>query len=288
MIKTAKTRAIHKAIEEADAVVITAGAGMGVDSGLPDFRGNKGFWRHFPELEKLGIGFAEIATPYWFVKKPELAWAFYGYRLFQYRKVVPHAGFNMLLDYVKAKNENYFIVTSNVDGHFQKAGFDPDRVHEVHGSLTHFQCTDRWCSPDIWSADYSTVKMAKGEFKADQYPLCPKCGKAARPNVLMFNDENWIDGRTKKQELRFIEWRKQTFMAKQRVVIIEIGAGVDVYTIRRIGESLHTHFPWDTTFIRINPKQSKVPSWPDGAYGVKKTGLEGIKKILMAYKGDTV
>ena len=285
MIQTTKTRDIYKAIEEADAVVITAGAGMGVDSGLPDFRGNKGFWRHFPELEKLGVGFTEIATPHWFYERPELAWAFYGSRLQQYSKVKPHAGFDMLLDYVKSKNNNYFVITSNVDGHSQKAGFDPNKVYEVHGSLTHFQCADRWCGYGIWRADYSTVRLAKGEFRAEQYPRCGRCGGIARPNVLMFDDDQWIGSRSDKQESRFIEWRKHTIAAKQKVIIIEIGAGVDVNTIRWIGENLHTLFPWDTTFIRINPKQSKVPTWPTGAYGVKKTGLEGIRKILEAYKG---
>lgn len=51
---------------------------------------------------------------------PDVAWAFYGHRLEMYRKTNPHAGFSMLLDLVKSKNNNYFVYTSNVDGHFQK------------------------------------------------------------------------------------------------------------------------------------------------------------------------
>ena len=50
-------------ISEADAVVITSGAGIGIDSGLPDFRGENGFWKAYPALGKLGINFIEIATP---------------------------------------------------------------------------------------------------------------------------------------------------------------------------------------------------------------------------------
>ncbi len=52
-------------IEEAEAVLITAGAGMGVDSGLPDFRGNKGFWRAYPPIAKLGLSFSDMANPHW-------------------------------------------------------------------------------------------------------------------------------------------------------------------------------------------------------------------------------
>ena len=61
------------AIRDADALLITAGAGMGVDSGLPDFRGTEGFWKAYPAIAKLGLRFAEIANPEWFEKTPELA-----------------------------------------------------------------------------------------------------------------------------------------------------------------------------------------------------------------------
>ena len=68
-------------IESADALLVTAGAGMGVDSGLPDFRGNDGFWRAYPPIKKLGLSFSQMADPLWFKKDPHLAWAFYGHRL---------------------------------------------------------------------------------------------------------------------------------------------------------------------------------------------------------------
>ena len=48
-------------IRDADALFITAGAGMGVDSGLPDFRGNAGFWKAYPPIAKLGKSFSEIS-----------------------------------------------------------------------------------------------------------------------------------------------------------------------------------------------------------------------------------
>ena len=68
-------------IADADAVLITAGAGMGVDSGLPDFRGNEGFWKAYPVIKDLGISFQNMANPKWFTTNPSLAWAFYGHRL---------------------------------------------------------------------------------------------------------------------------------------------------------------------------------------------------------------
>ena len=56
------------AIRKAEAVFITAGAGMGVDSGLPDFRGTQGFWKAYPAIAKLGLSFEQMAQPDWFTK----------------------------------------------------------------------------------------------------------------------------------------------------------------------------------------------------------------------------
>lgn len=58
----------------ADALLIKVGAGISVDSGLPDFRGDQGFWRAYPQLEKLQISFAAMAQPHWFDAKPEMTW----------------------------------------------------------------------------------------------------------------------------------------------------------------------------------------------------------------------
>ena len=56
-----KLRQAAESIKAADALLVTAGAGMGVDSGLPDFRGTQGFWRAYPVLAKLGLSFEEMA-----------------------------------------------------------------------------------------------------------------------------------------------------------------------------------------------------------------------------------
>lgn len=62
--------AAAEAVRQADALLITAGAGMGVDSGLPDFRGNEGFWRAYPAFAKLGLDFMSMASPGWFHRDP--------------------------------------------------------------------------------------------------------------------------------------------------------------------------------------------------------------------------
>src|SRR5438477_6984787 len=92
------------ALASADALLIGAGAGMGVDSGLPDFRGPEGFWRAYPAAKLLGLRFEELATPQSFDRDPQLAWGFYGHRQNLYRAARPHEGFDILLNWAKQKD----------------------------------------------------------------------------------------------------------------------------------------------------------------------------------------
>lgn len=68
------------AVIEAETLLITAGAGMSVDSGLPDFRGDQGFWNIHPCYAADGLTFRDLADPLWFETHPDRAWGFYGYR----------------------------------------------------------------------------------------------------------------------------------------------------------------------------------------------------------------
>src|SRR5262249_29045641 len=151
-------RRAAKAIREADALIIGAGAGMGVDSGLPDFRGPQGFWHAYPPYEKLGLKFTDLANPSWFRDDPALAWGFYGHRFELYRKIIPHAGFSVLKKWADRIPGGTFVFTSNVDGHFQRAGFDENFVVECHGSLNWLQCTG-FCGSGIWPVDASITAV---------------------------------------------------------------------------------------------------------------------------------
>jgi len=274
--KVTKMNDLHDIVERADAVVILAGAGMGVDSGLPDFRGTQGLWKEYPELMNRDLNFEEMANPKWFREDAKLAWAFYGHRLHKYLEVQPHTSFDLLLELCKSKNDDYFVVTSNVDNHFKKAGFDPMKIHEVHGSLAYFQCI-YGCKRDIWAADYDSVVVDKHSFIATSTPSCPHCGKLARPNVLMFDDYGWLCERERRQRKRFESWKRNMRGSKKKVLIIEIGAGKAIATIRRIAECLYLQEFHESSFVRINPRDCDVP---DGAISIQSGGLDGITTLL--------
>ena len=107
-------------ISQADAIFISAGAGMGVDSGLPDFRGDHGFWKAYPLLKKENLSFQNLANPLWFHDNPQRAWGFYGHRYKLYKSTEPHPGFKILQKWCQTKRIEPFVFTSNVDGAFPK------------------------------------------------------------------------------------------------------------------------------------------------------------------------
>jgi NAD-dependent SIR2 family protein deacetylase len=260
------------AIVNADGLLITAGAGMGVDSGLPDFRGDKGFWKAYPPFERLGVSFVDMANPSWFVRDPELAWGFYGHRLQLYRDTTPHRGFGILHRWAEGLEHGSFAFTSNVDGHFQQAGFNHDRVIECHGSIGHLQCTQP-CSNEIWSADGLEMEVDMESFRAvSVLPECPRCGGLARPNVLMFGDWHWIPGRTADQERRFSDWLAQA--AGPNLVIVELGAGSAVPTVRMTSEQIASRSR--ATLIRVNPREPQVRH---GHIGLARDALEALEAI---------
>jgi len=188
-----------ESLKKADALLITAGAGMGVDSGLPDFRGKEGFWRAYPIV----------------------------------------------------------VFTSNVDGQFQKAGYDERRIVEIHGSIHYLQCSVP-CSRDIWSADKVKVKVDMEKFEAlEPLPKCRNCFEIARPNILMFGDWEWISDRTDDQIYLYDKWLSSIRKNGYKLAIVEIGAGKAVPTVRYQSEEIAERF--GATLIRINPRDYDVP-----------------------------
>ncbi len=265
-----------EALFHSDALIITAGAGMGVDSGLPDFRGNSGFWKEYPAISNLGISFYEMANPHWFDSKPELAWAFYGHRYHLYRDTQPHEGFYLLNELGNKKKFGCFVFTSNVDGQFQKAGFKEDRIEEVHGSIHYLQCTIP-CSSYIFKANDLHIEIDKIKFEAQKpLPKCPKCGALARPNVLMFGDWSWLSQNSETQRSNLISYLNRLKVEKAKPVIIEIGAGKAISTVRIKSEQLAQYF--NAVLIRINPVDFHTPGEIKGIE-IVAGALEGIRKI---------
>jgi len=263
-------------IADADALLITAGAGMGVDSGLPEFRGGQGFWNAYPPYKALKIDFLEISSPDWFKTDPGFAWGFYGHRRNLYRATEPHGGYRILREWAGKKKDGYFVVASNVDGAFKKAGFEEDRIVEAHGSIEWNQCLSI-CGVGITTAGPEAVEIDTDQMRAvGQIPTCHGCGGTTRPNIMMFGDPYWDKRRTEAQLERFYKWL--TAMRKKNVVVIECGAGVEIPSIRECSEEVIEEV--GGKLVRINPAHPQVPTGQVGLELGALEALEGIQQVL--------
>lgn len=236
---------------ERGVVVVSAGAGMGVDSGLPDFRGPEGFWNAYPAYRHLGLSFSDLAAPRWFDDDPGLAWGFYGHRFHLYQNTQPHEGYAILHGFAARARGGSFVFTSNVDGAFDKAGFAADAIAEVHGAINTLQCTVG--DHGLWDAGQLHVEVDPLTFRAaPPFPRC-RCGAIARPNILMFGDGGWDARRSDAQEARL-----QRFVGgiddAAPLVVVECGAGRGIPTVRRFGEGLVRAHP-RATLVRVNVRE---------------------------------
>lgn len=259
-------------VDHADGLLITSGAGMGVDAGLPDFRGPQGFWGVYPALAHAGKHFEDIANPASFRADPRLAWGFYGHRLQLYRRTQPHEGYRILWRWAQEKPHGAFVYTSNVDGLFQKAGFREERITECHGSIHHLQCT-KACTEAIWEADPFSPEIDETRCRlTSDLPLCLFCRAVARPNILMFDDWGWLTERTRQQRERLREWMGKVTSP----LVVEVGAGTRISTVRQFGGS--TRWP----LIRINPDEDSVGNRP--GVGLALGALDALVAIDQARK----
>lgn len=264
-------------IANSKSIWIGAGAGMGVDSGLPDFRGNDGFWNAYPSYRHLGLSFYDLANPKWFAENPQKAWGFYGHRLNLYRDTDPHAGFSILRKWSSAKNSaetessnNCIVFTSNVDGQFQKAGFDRRQMVECHGSISHLQCSGP-CGPHLWSEDSFRPEIDELTMQASEpLPRCEDCQRLARPNILMLGDWNWVPDRTEQQVARYEQWLAN---CPKPMVALEFGAGTAIPTVRYEAAKI------EANLIRVNPRESECRQGLSFACGALEF-LESVDAII--------
>jgi NAD-dependent SIR2 family protein deacetylase len=163
-----------------------------------------------------------------------------------------------------------FVFTSNVDAQFQKAGFPESMVVECHGTIHFLQCLEG-CSDGIWPAEDFEPEIDEQSCRiVSDMPRCINCGALARPAILMFNDWGWAEGRTRIQTANFTSWRRRA----ERPVVIEIGAGSAIATVRHFSDSQ------EAPIIRINPTEHQVPR--SGDIGIPTGALEGIAGIRNA------
>ena len=256
-----------KLIKDADALIFTNGAGLGCDSGLSTFRGRNRQDTGWPPIEK------DIESPYSMAKPrridedPHLAWGYSAYIYRAFKQAEPHAGYHIMKKWGEEKRGGYAVFTSNIDGHWRKVLCDVLKsvpLVEYHGTVDYMQChTD--CRDQIWDTDYATVAATKidpetGRALTDR-PSCPSCGGPARFNVCLIADDHYnADERSNQLTL----WDKYVAKVKKthkNVVIVEVGAGQSIPTVRRKSAELTRLL--GAKLVRINLDEAELDSKVD-------------------------
>lgn len=254
-------------VKNAQVLIVTTGAGMSVDCGLPDYRGKKGLWNVWGNMKK-----AKLRT---FLENPKEAWSFQAQRIEIFRRTEPHNGYYLLKKWIERYNLDYFLITTNIDNQFQKTGFPEDKIREIHGSTFYLQCFDKCCDK-VWR---NTLQFTFHEETnlIEKIPMCPHCSKSiARPNALYFDDPNFIETRRNIQDDNY-----QTFLKSigdKRVVVFEVGAGTAVTTIRALSEFYGRKYS-NCTIIRMNPKNPEIA---EPHISIKMGALEAFESIEAA------
>ncbi|APR79444.1 NAD-dependent protein deacetylase of SIR2 family protein [Minicystis rosea] len=253
-----------RAVREASALVIATGAGMGVDSGLPDFRGNDGLWSARDGKTDFGAQMVRLMSPHGLTADSARAWGFYTELMNLCERARPHAGFMALRGLCRRMSEGHFVLTSNLDRHFQGACFDPERIVECHGTMHLLQCTAA-CGVGLFRPRVRVEVDPATHCAKRPLPACPSCGALARPNVLMFADARWDRSVTDAQYRRLYAWLDTIAQRKARLVVIECGAGTSIATVRTFSERIVAD--GKGLLIRINVAEARVPQGHIGIPG---------------------
>ena len=202
--------------------MIGAGAGLSTSAGFV-YEGER-FQRYFSDFEK-AYGFHDMYSggfyPY---KTPEEFWAYWSRYIYVNRYMsAPKSVYNNLLDLVKDKD--YFVITTNMDHQFQKAGFDKERLFYTQGDYGLFQCSQPCCQKTYDNETPVKEMVARQEemkIPSELVPRCPVCGAPMSMNLrsddTFVEDEGWHAAAGRYQQ--FLRSRRH-----QSVLFLELGVG---------------------------------------------------------------
>eukprot|EP00026_Physarum_polycephalum_P008492 Phypoly_transcript_08580.p1 GENE.Phypoly_transcript_08580~~Phypoly_transcript_08580.p1 ORF type:complete len:372 (+),score=52.99 Phypoly_transcript_08580:132-1247(+) len=309
----------------ADFLIVATGAGLSADSGLPVYRDTQKVEAYlkrglsYMDLCRPNWNFKEPETFYGFwgssMKQFREAVPHEGYVILKKWK---EQLFSVSSEKFKEKLMKYgtmkdvtnppgpaFVYTSNVDALHLKAGFHKNEIYEIHGNIETWQCS-MMCTSKTWSApndfvfkvDPITMLAEKEEHSeklhhsenngfVSNHPKCIVCGDYSRPAILMFGDHRWV-----RNPSLWEPWRGTVSDLLQhdinlKAVIVEIGCGKNVPSVRCMGEAFVDYYPEQCNIIRINrdfiqPDFTKNPERVLGILGSGKTVLQAIDDVIQS------
>lgn len=268
-----KIKKIQSALAEADAVIIGAGAGLSTSAGFT-YTGER-FHKYFFDFEEK-YGFHDMYTggfyPYHALEEH---WAYWSRYIYINRYLdAPRNTYANILEVVK--NKDYFVLTTNVDHCFQKAGFDHKRLFYTQGDYGLFQCSGPCCKETFDNKEIiinmlmeqgfsiesdGTLKLPEqGKLKmtvsSSVLPVCPHCGKPLTMNLR--SDDTFVED---------TGWNKAAMCYDQflqrhkglKMVFLELGVGYNTPVIIKYPFWQMTAKNPNATYICINDSEAFCP-----------------------------
>ena len=253
---SAQIKNLETALSEADTVVIGAGAGLSTSAGFV-YNGER-FEKYFSDFaakydikDMYSGGFYPFATL-------EEHWAYWSRYIYINRYMdAPEPVYDAILKLVQDKD--YFVITTNVDHCFQKAGFDKKRLFYTQGDYGLFQCSEPCCQE---SFDNETViremveRQEEMKIPTELLPICPRCGKPLTMNLrsddTFVEDEGWHRAAERYED--FLRTR-----AGGKILFLELGVGYNTPVIIKYPFWQMTAKNPNAIYICINQGQAACP-----------------------------
>ena len=247
---------LKEKIRTADAVVIGAGAGLSTAAGFT-YDGER-FEKYFSDFRQK-YGFEDMYSggfyPY---QTPEEYWAYWSRYIFVNRYMDPPTDLYSKL-YEAVKDKDYFVITTNVDHCFQKAGFDKKRLFYTQGDYGLFQCSEPCCQ-ETFDNEAIVLEMLNRQkdmkIPTELLPVCPHCGKPLTMNLRsddkFVEDEGW----------HLASERYQNFLrtrANEKILFLELGVGYNTPVIIKYPFWQMTAKNPNATYACVNKGQAVCP-----------------------------
>lgn len=249
-------RKVVQKIKECDAIIIGAGAGLSTSAGFT-YSGERfekyfsDFIDHYHFTDMYSAGFYPFETL-------EEYWAYWSKHIYYNRYVnAPKNTYHQLLKLVKDKD--YFVLTTNVDHQFQKAGFDKKRLFYTQGDYGLWQCS-KPCHQQTYDNQDSVLQMIAQQkdrkIPSSLIPHCPRCGAPMTMNLrsdqTFVQDEGWYQAASRYED--FVR-RHQGL----KIVYLELGVGANTPGIIKYPFWNATYHNHDATYICMNLKDASCP-----------------------------
>lgn len=213
---------LKQALDEADAVVIGAGAGLSASAGFT-YSGER-FKQYFSDFEEKYSFHDMYSGGFYPYNTPEEYWAYWSRYIWINRYMdAPKPVYEAL--YRLVRNKDYFVITTNVDHQFQKAGFDKKRLFYTQGDYGLFQCNEPCCQETFENEAIIRSMMERQKnmrIPSELVPRCPHCGRPVTMNLRsddrFVEDEGWHQAAERYGN--FLRTRKG-----QKILLLELGVG---------------------------------------------------------------